>query len=517
MPTVGNMMRSINLKKTTYMAESPILKQNYSKRPDRLFAENVWLFIANTDRVLGDSRLAHAVVPVSNAVWRSWGIAPWRISVTLGAYLKWWRDCPRESHDAEGRPLWRILSFPFYDYPKSASVSRDGESVEGCTLNVSAKSAWTSLKAVAGEPGYADAVDTPCQLQDVVDILSREEALRNPYIATLQNRLRRSESEAEDLHSQVRRITGELAGSRLEQISLLVELNRDAVAGFLTEYDRRLKEYRRFTARYFDERKSLKEQRRQGSLSGDDCARRLAHMRERKQSMKAEVELFGQSFIDRLDGGRCLSMTIDKIKELNSKLIMAQSSDTIILLDGTPLECFPLATLSEPIEGDPNWVGNKYKPGQTPEEYRKERDRADRLFYGHVNLFLANADRILSDSRMFLTPVDVVNGMAYTGPFGTPTLGVYIEWWLHHREASFDKKGNPIWRISGSALSGASACSSVDPDGKSISAELKGRFHEVRDSFLEVKRRYKHAAGRYVTFTLQEVIDSLEDSANNIH
>lgn len=282
------------------------------RRLVKLFVENVWMFIGNTDRVLADRRMAQAVVPVSHAVWRTWGMAPWSISVRLGVYLKWLRDCPRESHDAEGRPVWRVSDFPFRDFPKSASISWDGESVEGCRLNVSEKSAWMSLKAVADE--FDNAVEAPCSLQEVVEILSREEALRNPYIATLQNRLCKAKSETEGLYSEVRRITDELAKSRLAQISLLVELNRDTVADFLTEYDLRLKEYRRYSAWYFNERKLLKTQRKQGNLSNDDYALRLAPMRAQKQSMKAEVELFCHNFIDLLDGGRNLSMNLDEVR-----------------------------------------------------------------------------------------------------------------------------------------------------------------------------------------------------------
>ena len=43
----------------------------------------------------------------------------------------------------------------------------------------------------------------------------------------------------------------------------------------------------------------------------------------------------------------------------------------------------------------------------------------------------------MSDSRMFLCPVPIQNGMAYTGTSGfqRPTLGVYLEWWLNCESA----------------------------------------------------------------------------------
>ena len=39
----------------------------------------------------------------------------------------------------------------------------------------------------------------------------------------------------------------------------------------------------------------------------------------------------------------------------------------------------------------------------------------------------------MQDSLMFLAPVAAENVLAYTGTSGfrNPTLGVYLEWWVH--------------------------------------------------------------------------------------
>lgn len=195
--------------------------------------------------------------------------------------------------------------------------------------------------------------------------------------------------------------------------------------------------------------------------------------------------------------------------------------DKITLIDGRELECYPLAhqpdiieadTLSLNTTGEYLQIGNKPKLVVTTEDYKAGRAKVERLFYEHAHLFLANADRILSDSRLFLAPVSVVNGLAYTGTsgFDHPTLGVYIEWWLHHKDASIDAKGRPIWFISGSPLSGANACSTVDRNGKTHEAHLNGRFMPVWRSFMEVNTRYTVAKQRHFAYSLQEVIELLK-------
>lgn len=200
-------------------------------------------------------------------------------------------------------------------------------------------------------------------------------------------------------------------------------------------------------------------------------------------------------------------------------------NDKITLIDGSLLECYPIVPEPEVTESDDfslYTTGQYLQVGRKPHlatdkelEERRRQERIDaKLFYGHAYLFLDNAERILSDSRLFFAPVHVVNGLAYTGTSGFrhPTLGIYIEWWLHHKEASIDAKGRPIWFISGSPLSGNNACSAVDRNGKTHRAELNGQFLSVWRSFVAVNTRYTDVKGRYMAYGLQDVIDLLERS-----
>lgn len=198
-------------------------------------------------------------------------------------------------------------------------------------------------------------------------------------------------------------------------------------------------------------------------------------------------------------------------------------NDKITLIDGSQLDCYPIAFPSDEIESGEfslDTSGQYLQIGKKPHfttdkelaERRKQEEIDAKLFYEHSHLFLANAEKILSDSRLFLAPVNVENGLAYTGTSGfhKPTLGVYIEWWLHHKDASIDAKGLPIWFISGSPLSGSNACSAVDSKGKTHRAQLNGSFLAVWSSFAEVNNRYNEFKGRYMAYELREVIDILE-------
>lgn len=198
---------------------------------------------------------------------------------------------------------------------------------------------------------------------------------------------------------------------------------------------------------------------------------------------------------------------------------MTHSVNKITILNGSSIEGYPITSpkerehftgISIDTTGEYIQTGTKHIACLCS-ELQGKRSQIHKQFYEHVNLFLANKERILSDSRMFLTPVYIDNAMSVTGRSGfqNATLGVYLEWWLHHTDASIDRNGNPIWYISGSPLSGSHACSSVDREGRKYDACLKGRFRDVWESFMEVNKRYSDVKDKYQAYNLKEVIEML--------
>lgn len=193
----------------------------------------------------------------------------------------------------------------------------------------------------------------------------------------------------------------------------------------------------------------------------------------------------------------------------------------IKLMDGREIEGFLKSEQPSKIEKDALKLDrsgeylsfNRHHP-KTPSDdvlQRARRQYHHYLFTENAWFLLANAEKIFSDSRMFFAPVNIVNGLAYTGRsgFGNPTIGVYLEWWLNYQEASIDKNGNLVWFISGSPLSGSNCCSSVTQEGKHEKIAQRTPFSSIWSSFINVNKRYTEARQRCEAYTIEEVLIKL--------
>ena len=190
------------------------------------------------------------------------------------------------------------------------------------------------------------------------------------------------------------------------------------------------------------------------------------------------------------------------------------------LIDGTSIEAFPKAEQPEHIEADNLALDTKGEYLQVCRHLKSEPAQPSATVHEQIMFFLryahrliAQSDTILSDSRMFLAPLPIRNGLAYTGTSGlrNPTLGIYIEWWRNYERAWIkDKFGelHPIYYIAGSPLSGRNSCSYISADGNSRPVSVDS-FNKVWGSFMEVNKRYTEAKQLYESYTLEEVIAKL--------
>lgn len=194
----------------------------------------------------------------------------------------------------------------------------------------------------------------------------------------------------------------------------------------------------------------------------------------------------------------------------------------IELIDGRRMEAFPKAVQPETIKEDKfvlDTTGEYLQIGRRKRKSKRttERDtiaqQRGKLLCRNLNRLIAESDKILADSRMFLAPVPIHNGLAYFGTSGfhNPTLGVYIEWWRHHKCAwVIDELGEkqPLIYIAGSPLSGANRCAYVGAEGMSYGVSVT-KFAPVWQSFVNVNTRYTEAKQRYEAYTIEEVIERL--------
>lgn len=207
------------------------------------------------------------------------------------------------------------------------------------------------------------------------------------------------------------------------------------------------------------------------------------------------------------------------------------TENSITLMNGAVLECFPKE--SQPCDIEPDKmqldatgkylsIGNK-KPYKRKEKApiaptEKMEQQQKKLFTDNAFYLLAHSERIMRDSRMFLAPVAVHNGLAYTGTSGfrNPTIGIYLEWWNEcARALRTDDEGNRslVFYLSGSPLSGANCCAEVYEDGRIESVSVHS-FIDFWPPFMAINQRYTEAKNMHQAYTLQQVLDILhaEDS-----
>ena len=214
------------------------------------------------------------------------------------------------------------------------------------------------------------------------------------------------------------------------------------------------------------------------------------------------------------------------IAELNKKSEEKFPQNKIILIDGRTLDCYPLdQEVPEKLEDDhleldktgQYLIIGSQKPYPTPQPSLTIEGQRQ-LFIDNAFYLLAHKERILSDSRMFLCPVAIQNGLAYTGTSGFhgPTLGVYIEWWQQAKDAIHtDKKGHRslVYHLAGSPLSGMNKCCAIREDGQQEIVSLSS-FGAHWGPFMKLNQRYTEAKQLYQSYTLQQVLDQLHQEDN---
>ncbi len=148
------------------------------------------------------------------------------------------------------------------------------------------------------------------------------------------------------------------------------------------------------------------------------------------------------------------------------------------------------------------------------EERQKIQERLQKLFLDNAFNLLDCHERILGDSRIFLTQVPIESGLAYVGSrgFANPTLGVYLEWWLNCPYSSIEDKDGHKWliyKLAGSPQTGRNKCGLVDQNGTIKHMDLQ-TFRPAWESFVAINRRYKKAKETCYGFSLLQTMALLE-------
>jgi len=174
--------------------------------------------------------------------------------------------------------------------------------------------------------------------------------------------------------------------------------------------------------------------------------------------------------------------------------MVMENSNEFSLLDGTTLTGVPMAE-----EAKLGWPSVEVQRAETE------------LFVRNAHFLLANAKCIFADSRLFLAPVNVQSGMAYSGALPKPCLGGYLEWWLREPCATRRDKGQLelVYFISGSPLSGRNCSMGVAADGSRSSCATASLL-KMASTFRDAMRRYEEPRRKFAAYSLEEALRVLK-------
>ena len=163
------------------------------------------------------------------------------------------------------------------------------------------------------------------------------------------------------------------------------------------------------------------------------------------------------------------------------------ATPTIKLVNGRILECSPISSIKPKCDCDKDDLWN--------------------LFADNVNLFLQNADRILGDSRLFLTPVSRKKNCFFSS---IATLGEFIEFWIYCKENGIESNGYPICDICGNPMTGSHGCRAVTHNGERVKATLNISFINLIKLFGSINSRYIGIKSVCKSYTLAEAVNHLK-------
>ena len=191
----------------------------------------------------------------------------------------------------------------------------------------------------------------------------------------------------------------------------------------------------------------------------------------------------------------------------------------ILLMNGSVLECYPTGDpstgiLEDKVELDKSGEFLQVGHGPRRKDQRPKSDDRESLFLKEAFFLYEHRDKILADSRMFLTPLPFENNLAYTGTSGldNATLGVYLEWWDSCEKSVIRWEGEVhalTYFIAGSPLSGSNRCSVVLRDGRSVIHQFPSPFYDIWGSFMRINKRYSEAKQIYQAYSIEETFSRL--------
>ena len=148
-------------------------------------------------------------------------------------------------------------------------------------------------------------------------------------------------------------------------------------------------------------------------------------------------------------------------------------------------------------------------------EDKAKRFEKERILLCKYAFFLwEQRTRILSDSRLFLTPVPIDNFIVSHTRHGSdkPTLGILVEWWAYAKEKVWqvDEQGQKwlIFEFQGHYLSGNNRCKAVNAAGELRKFRVD-YFSSLFVPFLKIHKLYEEPQALYESYSFPQALELL--------
>lgn len=150
-------------------------KQTSEFEETKIFLNNAFFFLAHRDRIMSNSRMFLASVPVQNG-------PIYFGKLCLGAYIEWWLSCDtvrRISEDARLSLVFRLAGSPFSGRNSCNEVYEDGSNKVVHISNF--MNAVGRLKRISEHYSRYDNKER-YSLEEVVEILKKEDNENKSYV-----------------------------------------------------------------------------------------------------------------------------------------------------------------------------------------------------------------------------------------------------------------------------------------------------------------------------------------------
>ena len=260
----------------------------------KLFTDNAFLILANRKRILSDSRMLLAPVPVRNGLAYSGAFA----TVTLGVYIEWWINAPYsvlfDEKDDTMSLVWFVSGSPLSGSNRCAKVYEDGR-IEEDRVPFFIK-LWPKFGDILADYRDAKRQYQAYTLPEVIDILKRETTTED-YAKSIESfhyqaKIRLLNAKLNDWKGRCKHTQETCDDYQHKWHIALINSRLDSVKSFYEDYMQRKESLRIRKEELTEDNHNLKARLRKGELTNKEYQPLLTKSKKEVEQMDFDMYCF---------------------------------------------------------------------------------------------------------------------------------------------------------------------------------------------------------------------------------